>query len=153
MAGQPTKYKKKYNEQVEKLCKLGATDKEIGNFFNVTETTINNWKIKEPEFFESIKRGKVLADMNVAESLYNRALGYEHKEEKIFCTNGEVTKVKTVKHYPPDTAAVMAWLNNRRPDQFRSKQYVESNNVNLNLNDDVSGMTEAELDEIIKNRK
>ena len=75
------------------------------------------------------------------------------KEEKIFCTNGEVTKVKTVKHYPPDTAAVMAWLNNRRPDQFRSKQYVESNNVNLNLNDDVSGMTEAELDEIIKNRK
>ena len=41
--GRPTKYEEEYNEQAYKLCLLGATDKEIGDFFNVDERTINNW--------------------------------------------------------------------------------------------------------------
>ena len=125
MAGQPTKYKIEYNEQVVKLCRLGATDKEIGDFFNVTETTINNWKKAETKFFESIQKGKIQSDANIADSLYNRAKGYEHEEEKIFCTNGEVTKVNTIKHYPPDTAAAFIWLKNRRGKQWVDKQEVE----------------------------
>ncbi|TRB81349.1 helix-turn-helix domain-containing protein, partial [Mannheimia haemolytica] len=75
--GQPTKYKPEYVTQVEKLCLLGATDKDIADFFEVAESTINNWKIEYPEFLESIKKGKLLADANVANSLYKRALGYE----------------------------------------------------------------------------
>jgi len=150
MAGQPTKYKVEYNKQVEKLCKLGATDKEIGDFFNVTETTINNWKIKEPEFFESIKRGKIEADMNVADSLYKRAMGYEHDEVHITSFQGEITKTPIVKHYAPDTTAIMAWLNNRRPDQYRSKQYVESSNTNHNVNEDVTKLTSEERKARIK---
>jgi cell fate (sporulation/competence/biofilm development) regulator YmcA (YheA/YmcA/DUF963 family) len=150
MAGQPTKYKIEYNEQVEKLCKLGATDKEIGDFFNVTETTINNWKIKEPEFFESIKRGKIEADMNVADSLYKRAMGYEHDEVHITSFQGEITKTPIVKHYAPDTTAIMAWLNNRRPEQYRSKQYVESSNTNVNINEDVTELTSEERKQRIK---
>lgn len=47
---------------MSKLCLLGATDKELGDFFNVTEQTINNWKKDFPSFFESIKRGKIDAD-------------------------------------------------------------------------------------------
>ena len=146
--GRPTKYKKEYNDQVVKLCKLGATDREIADFFDVAESTLNNWKIKEPEFMESIKRGKIEADMNVADSLYKRAMGYEHAEDKIFNNNGEPMIVKTIKHYAPDTTAIMAWLNNRRPDQFRSKQYVEAVNTNLNAE-----MTEEEAKEIIENAK
>ena len=141
--GQPTKYKEEYNRQVVKLCKLGATDAEIGDFFNVTETTINNWKIKAPAFFESIKEGKIQADMNVANSLYNRALGYSHMEEKVFNNNGEILTYNTVKHYPPDTAAMMAWLNNRRPKDFRSKQYMEVDNTNVNI-DATEDMTKEE---------
>ncbi len=132
MAGQPTKYRKEYNEQVVKLCRLGATDKEIGDFFNVTETTINNWKIAEPSFFESIKRGKIEADMNVANSLYKRATGYEHTDTHFSSYEGVVTATKYTKHYAPDTAAVMAWLNNRRPQNYRSKQYTETTNTNYN---------------------
>ncbi len=146
MAGQPTKYKYEYNEQVTKLCRLGATDKEIADFFNICEATVNNWKKAEPQFLESIKKGKIEADMNVAESLYKRAMGYEYEETKV--SNNDT--VITTKQVIPDTAAIMAWLNNRRPESFRSKQYVESENVNHNLNDDVSGKTEEELDEIIK---
>jgi len=56
--GRPTDYKVEYNEQVYKLCLLGATDVELANFFNVNEDTIYEWKKKYTEFSESIKKGK-----------------------------------------------------------------------------------------------
>lgn len=43
-AGRPTDYREEYNEQAYKLCLLGATDAELGDFFNVTEQTINNFQ-------------------------------------------------------------------------------------------------------------
>jgi hypothetical protein len=88
--------------------------------------------------------------MNVADSLYKRATGYEHDEVHISSYQGEITKTGIVKHYAPDTAAIMAWLNNRRPDQFRSKQYVESSNTNHNINEDVNELTPEERKARIK---
>jgi len=125
MAGRPTNYKKEYDEQAYKLCLLGATDKEMADFFNVKEQTINNWKKNHPSFFESIKRGKIVADANVAKSLYHRALGYSHPEDKIFNDNGEPLIVPTVKHYPPDPTAAIFWLKNRKPAEWRDKRDVQ----------------------------
>lgn len=112
--GRPSCYCDKYEEQVYKLSLLGATDKEIADFFGVCEATINNWKKAFPGFLESIKKGKIQADAEVAERLYNRAMGYEHPEEKIFCQEGEIIRADTTKHYPPDTGAAFIWLKNRR---------------------------------------
>lgn len=125
MHGRPTEYKPEYDEQVVKLCRLGATDKEVADFFNVTEQTINNWKSAFPTFFESIKKGKVLADAEVADKLFKRATGYSHNAVKIFPSGGEAedeqgNKIKGplivpyVEHYPPDTIAAIFWLKNRR---------------------------------------
>jgi len=111
--GRPTKFKPEYLEQAYKLCLLGATDEEMADFFGVRVTTIDNWKKKRKKFLGAVKRGKIAADANVAESLYKRACGYEHPEDKIFCTDGNVTTVATTKHYPPDTAAAFIWLKNR----------------------------------------
>ena len=111
--GQPTRYRTSYNEDARKLCLLGATDKQMADFFGVTEQTVNNWKQKHPRFFESIKEGKLKADAEVASSLFQRACGYEQPEDKIFCTDGRATIVPTIKHYPPDTAAAFIWLKNR----------------------------------------
>ena len=119
--GQPTKYCPEYADQAHKLCLLKAIDKDLGDFFGVDESTINNWKRSHPEFLESIKRGKMVADAEVAKKLHERATGYEHPEEKIFCnSDGKVTVVHTTKHYPPDTAAAFIWLKNRAG--WRDKQ-------------------------------
>jgi len=123
--GRPTKYKEEYNEQAEKLCKLGATDQELADFFEVDVSTINNWKIDFPQFFESIKKGKILADSNVAERLYQRALGFEHDSEEIKVTDGQVVRVPIRKIYPPDPTAAIFWLKNRRPKEWRDKQEIE----------------------------
>ncbi len=124
-AGQPTRYKKEYCEQAYKLCLLlAATDAELADFFEVKEQTINNWKKAHPEFFESLTAGKEKADANVGQRLYERAMGYSHDEEKIFCKDGDVTRVDTVKHYPPDTAAAIFWLKNRQRDKWRDRHEI-----------------------------
>lgn len=123
--GRPTSYRKAYNKQAYKLCLLGATDKELADFFEVSEVTINAWKKEFPSFLKSLKKGKIQADSEVAEKLYHRACGYEHPEDKIFNNNGEPLIVPTIKHYPPDTAAAFIWLKNRA--RWKDKQEHEHN--------------------------
>jgi hypothetical protein len=124
LGGRPTKYDPRLNDLVFKFCLLGATDRQIADFIGVTETTINNWKIEHPLFFESIQRGKLQADANVANALYHRALGYSHEAVKIFQFDGETLEHKYTEHYPPDTAAAFIWLKNRRPKQWRDRSEV-----------------------------
>ncbi|PQX38269.1 terminase [Cronobacter sakazakii] len=130
--GRPSDYKPEYAEQARKLCLLGHTDAELASFFEVTETTINNWKKAYPKFFESIKKGKEVADGEVAAKLFHRATGYEHPEDDIRSVDGSIVITPTVKHYPPDTAAAIFWLKNRQRDKWRDKQEVEhTGEVNL----------------------
>lgn len=125
MAGRPTEYRDEYCEQAEKLCKLGAIDKELSEFFEVEESTINNWKIAHPEFMESIKKGKTLADANVADRLYQRAMGFEHDSEELKVIDGEIIHEPIKKIYPPDTVAAIFWLKNRQRDKWRDKTETE----------------------------
>ena len=121
--GRPTDYKEEYGEQVYKLCLLGATDKDLADFFEVDEATVNRWKLKHPEFCESIKKGKKTADANVGHSLYQRATGYDDVNA-IHISNfqGIITETPIVKHYPPDTTAQIFWLKNRDKPNWRDKQ-------------------------------
>lgn len=123
--GQPTKYKPEFTEQVKMLCFLGATDEQLAIFFKVCELTINNWKKDHPDFFESIKNAKLDADHQIGKSLFQRALGYEHPEERVFCSEGEITTHQTTKHYPPDTQAIRLWLLNRQPKEWRDPSQLE----------------------------
>lgn len=118
----PTKFKAEYCDQAHKLVLLGAIDKDLANFFEVTEQTVNNWKIDFPEFFESLKLGKEESDNRVKESLYRRATGYSHPEEKVFNHQGEIISHQTTKHYPPDSTAMIFWLKNRQPEEWRDRQ-------------------------------
>jgi hypothetical protein len=125
--GRPSAYRADYAEQAFRLCLLGATDIELAEAFDVTDTTINNWKHAHPEFLASIKRGKDEADAKVAQSLYRRALGYEHPAVKIAADakTGEHVMVPYTERYPPDTAAAIFWLKNRQRAKWRDKQDVE----------------------------
>jgi hypothetical protein len=117
----PSKYKPEYAEQAAKLCKLGATDAQLADFFEVSVSTINLWKLEHAEFSESIKVPKAEADERVTQSLYRRAMGYEHDEVDIRVVGGEVVQTPIRKHYPPDTTAMIFWLKNRQPGEWRDK--------------------------------
>lgn len=119
--GRPSLYKVEYPAQAEKLCKLGAVDTELADFFGVALSTLNKWKLDHPEFSESLKRGKILADAEVADKLFHRATGYKHEAVKILVVAGSVERVPYVEHYPPDTTAAIFWLKNRQPAKWRDK--------------------------------
>ena len=124
-AGRPGVYVESMNERARKLCLLGLKDKELANAFGVSEVTLNAWKKKYPAFLKSINAGKENADAEIANSLYQRAKGYSHPEDKIFNNDGEPLIVPTIKHYPPDTAAAFIWLKNRQSANWRDKTEVE----------------------------
>lgn len=115
----PTKYKPEFENQALILAEKGFTDEEVAAVFNVTEQTINNWKKQFPQFFESLKKGKAIADQKVVQSLYQRALGYSHPEVHITNYQGDITKTDIIKHYPPDTTACIFWLKNRDKENWR----------------------------------
>lgn len=117
----PSKYKPEYAEQAAKLCKLGATDAVLADFFGVAVSTINLWKVQHPEFSESIKLPKAESDERVEQSLYMRAMGYEHDEVDIRVVAGELVTTPIRKFYPPDTTAAIFWLKNRKPAEWRDK--------------------------------
>lgn len=130
--GRPSKYKPEMAEQAAKLCALGATDADLADFFKVSVSTLNLWKIEHPSFSESLKVGKAPADERVKMSLFHRACGYSHPEDDIRVVNGEIVITPTIKHYPPDTTACIFWLKNRLPDEFRA-------NVEEKPSDDLAG--------------
>jgi len=123
--GRPTRYKSEYAEQARKLGLLGATDEALADFFEIAVSTLNKWKKDHPEFMESIKSGKQIADANVASSLYHRALGYSHQETKVFNNMGEIVTYECEKHYPPDPTSAIFWLKNRQPQAWRDKPVEE----------------------------
>jgi transposase-like protein len=122
MAGHPTDYKPEYVDQVYKLCLLGATNQQIADFFNVSDTTIDNWRKAHQEFFGAFTRGKMEADSKVAESLFKRACGVTIKEEAL-TRDGDVVTLR--KELPPDTPAAKHWLSNRQPDRWRDGSVIK----------------------------
>lgn len=123
----PTKYKPEYAEQARKLCLLGSTDKELADFFEVSEDSIHEWKKVHAEFSESIKRGKEQADADVADRLYQRAMGFEHPEVDLRVVAGEIVQTPITKIYAPDPTAAIFWLKNRQRAKWRDKIEQDTN--------------------------
>lgn len=125
--GRPTSFKPEYVDLVYKFALLGATDKRMAELFQVSEQTFNAWKHAQPEFLESLTRGRDIADAEIAHSLYHRAKGYEHPEDDIKAValgnnqGSEIVITPTVKRYPPDTGAAALWLANRQKATWRQK--------------------------------
>lgn len=119
--GRPTEYRPEFVEQARKLAQLGATDREVADFFSVSEATIYRWQHSHPEFCEALKVGKDSADNRVEKSLYRRAVGYTYDAVKIFQYEGSPVVEPYEEHVPPDTTACIFWLKNRRRKDWRDK--------------------------------
>lgn len=121
----PSKYKPEFAIQAAKLCKLGASDADLADFFGVTTVTIWRWSGQHSAFCSALKIAKEFADQKVARSLYQKAIGYEYDAVKIFQYEGQPVIVPYREKVAPDTTACIFWLKNRQRDQWRDKQEVE----------------------------
>ena len=131
--GRPTLYRPKYNELAFNYCLLGASDRDLAKFFDVSRDVVTDWRSKNPAFDAAIRDGKIIADGKVAKAMYRRALGYSHADTHVSSFQGEVTLTPVEKHYPPDTAAGQFWLKNRQPALWREKTE-QHHTGNLSIN-------------------
>ena len=122
-------YCAEYAGQAEKLCLLlGATSEDLALFFDVSVDTVGRWQKRFPEFEAAVKRGKMVADSHVAESMYRQATGTAKvKRVKVFADpkSGKEHIVEYEETLPPNTVAGIFWLKNRQPAQWRDRQKVE----------------------------
>ena len=115
-------------KKVKEFAMAGHTNAEMAEAFHVAESSWYAYKLKNPEFAEALKVGKKVADDLVENALFQSATGYSHPEEVIHVTkNGEVIRVPTVRHYPPNPTAMIFWSKNRQPKKWRDK--VEHNHA------------------------
>lgn len=154
--GRKTKYDPDLHpKQVLKYSLLGLTDSQMSGVLEIDEATLNRWKLKYPDFCESIKKGKIEADANVVSTLYKRALGHTQKSKipfkvkKIDPGTGKlydsVEIVETEEYFPPDMIATIFWLKNRQPEHWRDKKEVEiEDKRELNT----SALSDSALDEL-----
>jgi len=115
--GRPTTYRPEYAEQARKLCRNGATDREIADILGVCVRTFYRWRAEHDAFAEALTAGKEFADDRVERALYERACGYEYSDVKIFHPAGakEPVIVPITVHVPADVGAAKQWLATRRP--------------------------------------
>lgn len=145
-AGRPTKFKEEYIEQAYKLSLLGMTDRQMAEFFEVVESTFYLWKLENPNFSEAIKRGKLLADMEIVDSMrktcFDRQIGeiqafkvrnVYYNEDGKRIEEERVEHVETARGVPADYKAIALWLGNRHPELWGVIKEDKEKDRNINI--------------------
>lgn len=137
--------------KIEGWARDGLTDEQIAQNMGVAYSTFRTWRDKYSALSAVLKKNKDVADRQVENSLFERALGGTHEVRKTFkvkekyyddhgklCEKEKLVQATDEVYIPGDTTAQIFWLKNRKPDKWRDK-----------LNRDCSSEDETEGVEII----
>lgn len=113
------------------MAKVGATDVEMAAELGISERTFYVLVARNPEFSQAVREGKEFADDRVQNSMFRVANGFTVKTEKVFA-NG--LRVAVDEYLPPNPAAQMNWLRNRR--NWRSGDNVVQDAIDAAANAD-----------------
>ena len=116
-----TTFLPQYCQVALQMCRMGATDMDLANAFDVTFGTIKKWQVTYQAFADSCRVGQEYADERVKRGLFQRAVGYDHPATKIIVCDKQVEEIEYIEHYPPDISAAKYWLNNRQPEEWADK--------------------------------
>ena len=86
--------------------------------------SVCDWKKNYPAIYSVLKKGKEVVDRQVENALLKRALGYTYDEVTI---EGGVETKRVTKEVAPDTTAQIFWLKNRKPEDWRDKREITTN--------------------------
>lgn len=113
-----SKFKPEYVPIAHRMAQMGMVDEEMAEVFGVSIRTLYRWSAAYPEFRQALVCGKEAPDDRVAAALFHRAVGYTHDDLDIRVVENKLVKTEIKKHYPPDVKAALAWLYNRRREEW-----------------------------------
>lgn len=126
MAGRPNKYYSHVEPKlllIEAWARDGVTEEQICNNLDVSVSAWSEYKKEFPALVEALKNGREVIDVMVENALLKAALGYNYTEEELNKITGQPIELRKVAH--PNTTALIFWLKNRRPKEWRDKQEIE----------------------------
>lgn len=117
---------------------------DIANKIGISSKTLIDWRKKYPEIDKAISEGKEVVDYKVENALLKVALGYTTTETKTVISppdkngNRKIRVEKTEKEIAPNPTAIMCWLNNRKPEQWKRNRDIlqtkdEDNKITVNI--------------------
>lgn len=108
--------------KIQSWALSGLTNEQIANNMGISVKTLYEWANKYSDFSDALKRAKTIADEEVENALYKRALGYTVTLNKQKVTkDGIAVDCIEEMHIPADTTAQIFWLKNRKPEKWRDK--------------------------------
>ena len=152
--GRPTLYRPNYAEIAYRHLTDGGLVEQLADIFDVSVATLYEWKAKHPGFFEALTLGKLGFDQQIERALHEKALGATYTDQtaiklkdvefddmgKKLAERERIEIVTLQKSAPPDTTAMIFWLKNRRPHEWRDRTEITGadggaidTNVNLTV--------------------
>jgi hypothetical protein len=142
------RYRPNFADLARKYALLGCQDEKIAELLGVTQAMFARWVAMFPEFAGMLVEGRQLADAEVAQALYQSAVGYSHTAVKFWLSKAkdaegnetvEVIEKVYTEHFPPNVKAAETWLFNRQPDHWRNSTH---QTVEGSLEIQVSGISQ-----------
>ncbi|MGA2232313.1 MAG: hypothetical protein ABSH22_15555 [Tepidisphaeraceae bacterium] len=99
------------------------SDRAVARRLGIPWREFSRWLSEHPEFNRALDEGRDTVDVRVVEALYQRAIGGKFQTTEIVKDEQKKTlRIKQViREYPPDVAAIIFFLRNRRPESWRSR--------------------------------
>lgn len=109
--------------KIEGWARAGLSEKQIAKNMGIAYSTFRNWKNDYVALSASLKKGKEVVDFEVENALYKKAMGFEYEETETYIEIVDGERKQRVKKFTrrslPDTQAMIYWLNNRKPNEWR----------------------------------
>lgn len=119
---------------LEAWARDGLTDEQIAKNIGISRSTLFEWRKKNQDISNALKKGKEVVDIEVENALLKSAKGFWYEEEvvstkkEVIYDNGKRVKeisepvvITLSKYKPSETTAAIFWLKNRKPDKWRDK--------------------------------
>ena len=133
------KTKKLHPDKAELLsswCRKGLNEAEISKMMGISRSTLNEWKKKYSDISDTLRRTRAYAHACVENSLFKRATGYtvpllkqfkvrkpvfDKTGEKVIGWEEQLQEGKEEMHVPADTKAIIFYLKNRLPEDWKEQ--------------------------------
>ena len=138
-------------------CMDGYTEEEIAKKMGVSITTLYNWKTKNVEILNALKKGKEICDYEVEQNLYKAT-----QDHIVSLTKKQIVKDKdgekqfitiTEQVIPASTTAQLSWLNNRRRDKWSNRQVLDTPEERKPVDININVVDNSDLEKVMYERR
>lgn len=135
----------------------GYTEEEIAQKMGVSKTTLYNWKTKNVNILNALKKGKEICDYEVEQNLYKAT-----QDHIVSLTKKQIVKDKdgekqfitiTEQVIPASTTAQLSWLNNRKRDKWSNRQVIDSPDERKPVDININVVDNTDLEKVMYERR